>query len=130
MHGSRLTTLTEGSCGKGNTSALINLTHLVILPLCSSILCGTLTAASVNVKNALQIGNACMEAYENKLPQGFYNTISSYGVTMDTPMKWINMGAVRTVDSSAEHLALSVQKSLICIICSLTSWHKFRHHCY
>ncbi len=26
MHGSRLTTLTEGSCGKGNTSALIDLT--------------------------------------------------------------------------------------------------------
>ncbi len=67
----------------------------------------------MNVKNALQIVKACVEAYENKLPQGFYNKISSYGVTMDTPMKWINMGAVRTVDSSAEHLALSVQKSLL-----------------
>ena len=65
---------------------------------CVHHLCGTLTAASVNVKNALQIGNACMEAYENKLPQGFYNKISSCGVTMDTPMKGINMGAVRTVD--------------------------------
>ena len=52
----------------------------------------------MNIKNALQIGNACMEAYENKLPQGFYNKISSYGVTMDTPMRGINMGAVRTVD--------------------------------
>ena len=39
-----------------------------------------------------------MEAYENKLPQGFYNKISSHWVTMDTPMKGINMGAVRTVD--------------------------------
>ena len=39
-----------------------------------------------------------MEAYENKLPQGFYNKISSYGFTMDSPMKGINMGAVRTVD--------------------------------
>ncbi len=39
-----------------------------------------------------------MEAYENKLPQGVYNKISSYGVTMDTPMKVINMGAVTTVD--------------------------------
>ncbi len=57
-----------------------------------------LTAASVNVKNALQIRKACMEAYENKLHQGFYNKISSYGVTMDTPMQGINMGAVRTVD--------------------------------
>ena len=88
----------------------------------------------MNVKNALQIGKACMEAYENKLPQCLYNKISSYGVTMDTPMKGINMGAVRTVDSlnsySTEHLALSVQKSLICIICSLTSWRQFRHHCY
>ena len=35
---------------------------------------------------------------ENKLPQGFYNKICSYVVTMDTPMKGINMGAVRTVD--------------------------------
>ena len=41
---------------------------------------------------------ACMEAYENKLPQGFYNKISSYVVTMDTHMKGINMGAVTTVD--------------------------------
>ena len=39
-----------------------------------------------------------MEAYENKLPQGFYNKISRYGVTMDTPMKVMNMGAVTTVD--------------------------------
>ncbi len=37
-----------------------------------------------------------MEAYENKLPQGFYN--KSYVVTMDTPMKGINMGTVTTVD--------------------------------
>ena len=59
---------------------------------------GKLTAASVNVKNALQIGNACMAAYENKLPQGFYNKISSYVVTIDTPMKGINLGAVTTVD--------------------------------
>ena len=65
---------------------------------CVHHLCGTLTDASVNVKNALQIGNARMEAYENKLPQGFHNKISSYGVTMDTPMKGINVGAVRTVD--------------------------------
>ncbi len=62
------------------------------------IVSGTLTAACVNVKNALQIGKACMEAYENKLPQGFYNKISSYVVTMDTPMKGINMRAVTTVD--------------------------------
>ena len=59
---------------------------------------GKLTAAYVNVKNALQIGKACMAAYENNLPQGFYNKISSYVVTMDTPMKWINMGALTTVD--------------------------------
>ena len=60
--------------------------------------CGTSTAASVNVKNALQIGKTCMEAYENKLPHGFYNKISSYWVTVDTPLKGINMGAVTTVD--------------------------------
>ena len=39
-----------------------------------------------------------MEAYENKLPQGFYNKISRYVVTIDTPMKGINLGAVTTVD--------------------------------
>ena len=39
-----------------------------------------------------------MAAYENKLPQAFYNKISSYGVTMDTPMKGMNMGTVTTVD--------------------------------
>ena len=62
------------------------------------IVSGTLIAASVNVKNALQIGKACMEAYENNLRQGFYNKISSYVVTMDTSMKGMNMGAIRTVD--------------------------------
>ena len=52
----------------------------------------------MNAKSALQIGNACMTAYENKLPQGFYNKISSYVVTIDTPMKGINLGAVTAVD--------------------------------
>ena len=63
------------------------------MPLCSS-----LTAASANVKNAVHIGKACMEGYENKLPQGFYNKISSYVIIRDTPMKGINTGAVTTVD--------------------------------
>ena len=31
--------------------------------------------------------------------QDFCNTISCYVVTMDTPMKWINTGAVTTVDT-------------------------------
>ena len=61
---------------------------------------GKLTAAYVNVKNALQIGKACMEAYENKLPRGFCNKIGIYVVTMDT----------------TEHLALLVQKSLITVL--------------
>ena len=62
------------------------------------IVSGKLTAASVNVKNALQLGKACMAAYENKLRQGFCNKISSYVVTMDTPMKGISFGAVTIVD--------------------------------
>ena len=53
MHGSRLTTLIA-------TSALIYLTHVVIMPL-FIIVSGKLTA-DVNVNNALQIGEACMEA--------------------------------------------------------------------
>ena len=63
MHGSRLTTLIEGSCGTGDTtitSALIYLTHVVSMPL-FIIVSGKLTA-DVNVNNALQIGEACMEA--------------------------------------------------------------------
>ena len=96
MHGSMLTTLTEGSCGKYQCIDRFDPSgHYATVFI---IVSGTLTAAYVNVKNALQIGKACMEAYENKLPQGFYNKISSHLVTMDTPMKWINMGAVRTVD--------------------------------
>ena len=63
------------------------------------IVSGKLTAASVNVKDALHIDNSCMAAYENKLFQGFYNKISSYVVTMDTPMKGINLGAITTVDT-------------------------------
>ena len=57
-----------------------------------------MTAASVNVQNALQIGMACMEAYEKKGPQGFYIKISSYVVILDTPMKGVNTGADTTVD--------------------------------
>ena len=59
------------------------------MPLCSS-----LTAA----KNALQIGNACMEGYENKLPQGFCNKIRSYVGIRDAAMKGINTGGITTVD--------------------------------
>ena len=62
MHGSRLTTLIEGRCGTGDTSALIYLTHVVIMPL-FIIVSGKLTA-DVNVNTALQIGEACMEALE------------------------------------------------------------------
>ena len=46
-----------------------------------------LTDASVMVNNALQIGKDCMQAYEFKLPQGLYNNISNYVVTVDTPME-------------------------------------------
>ena len=60
---------------------------------------GKLTAASVKVNNALQIGKDCLEAYENKLPQGFYNKISSYVVIMYTPMKKFITGAITTVDT-------------------------------
>ena len=62
------------------------------------IVSGKLTAASVNVKNALQIGMACMEAYENKFPQGFYNKICCYVLIMGTPTKGIDTGAVTAVD--------------------------------
>ena len=56
-----------------------------------------------------------MKTNANKLPQGFYNKISSYVVTMHTTMNGINMlSELLTLKSySTEHLALSVQKSLI-----------------
>ena len=120
MHGSRLTTLTEGSCGKGDTSALIDLTQLVINATVFIIVSGKLTAASVNAKDAIQIGKACMEAYANKLPQGLYNKISSYVVIMDTPMKGMNAGAVTTVDIefvfNRTFGIIGFKKSLICKI--------------
>ena len=40
-----------------------------------------------------------MEAYQNKLPQGIYDKVSNPAETMDTPMKWINMGTATTVDT-------------------------------
>ena len=56
-----------------NDNAIALLAH--ILHYCSQLIRATLfiivsenlTAASVNVRNALQIGKACMEANENKL---------------------------------------------------------------
>ena len=63
------------------------------------IVSGKLNAASVMFKNALQIGKDCLKYYENKLPQGFYNKINSYVVTMYTPVKGINTGAITTVDT-------------------------------
>ena len=59
-----------------------------------------------------------MEAYENKLPQGFYNKISSYVVTIYTPMKGINMGAVTTVDIEV----------VVNITLSIIGWEEFDQH--
>ena len=47
-------------------------------PILFNIVSGKLAAESANVQNALQIGKGCMQAYENKLPQGFYNRIGSH----------------------------------------------------
>ena len=64
-----------------------------------NIVSGKLVAESANVQSGLQIGKDCMRAYENKLPQHFYNKISIPVVTMDTTRKWINLGAPTTVDT-------------------------------
>ena len=63
------------------------------------IVSGKLAAESVNVQNVLHIGKDCMQAYEKKLPQGFYDKISSSVVTMATARKRINLGATTTVDT-------------------------------
>ena len=62
---------------------------------------GKLAAESANVQNALQIGKDCKQAYENKLPQGFYDKISSPVVTMDTTRKLLTQKSYST-----ERLAL------------------------
>ena len=64
-----------------------------------NIVSGKLAAESANVQNALQIGKGCMQAYENKLPQCFYNRIGSHVVTMDITRKRINLGATATIDT-------------------------------
>ena len=74
-----------------------------------NIVSGKLAAESANVQNALQIGKDCVQAYENKLPQGFYNKISNYVVTMDTTSKRINLELPQLLTQksySTEHLAL------------------------
>ena len=53
----------------------------------------------MNVQNALKIGDACMEPYENKFLQGGYDKISSPDATIDTPRKGINMGTATTIDT-------------------------------
>ena len=68
-------------------------------PTLFNIVSGKLDAESANVQNSLQIGKDCVQAYENKLPQGFYDKISSPVVTMDTTRKRINLGATTTVDT-------------------------------
>ena len=54
-------------------------------PTLFNIVSGKLAAESANV------------SYENKLPQGFYNKISSPVVTMDRTRKRINLGATTTI---------------------------------
>ena len=66
-------------------------------PTLFNIVSGNLAAECANVQNTIQIGKGCMLSYENKLPQGFYNKISSPVVIMDTTRKRINLGATTTI---------------------------------
>ena len=68
-------------------------------PTLFNIVSGKLAAESANVQNTLQICKDCMLSYENKVPQGFYNKISSPVVTMDTTRKRINLGATTSIDA-------------------------------
>ena len=60
---------------------------------------GKLADSSVNVHNALQLGKVCMQGYENKLPRGLYDTISSPLVTMATSRKESKLGQTSTVNT-------------------------------
>ena len=55
-----------------------------------NILSGKVANSSVNVNDAVQIGQAYMQEFTNKLPEGFHDPIRSSVVTMATSKKQSN----------------------------------------
>lgn len=68
-------------------------------PTLFNIVSGKLADESVNVQNAVQIGRDCMQAYEDKLPQGFHEKISSPLKTMGATRKQVKLGITTTFDT-------------------------------
>lgn len=64
-----------------------------------NIVSGKLADTSVNVQNAVEIGRASLQAFENGLPDGFHNAISSSVVTMATTRKRTPLGCATTFDT-------------------------------
>ncbi len=65
-----------------------------------NIVSGKVAEPSVNVHDALHIGHACMESYKSKLPDGFYNPISSPVITMASARKQTKLGSGQTFDTN------------------------------
>ncbi len=68
-------------------------------PALFNIVSGKLADVSVNVQNALQIGQQSMHTYEEKLPEGFYSAISSPVIYMSNRRKHVQVGPVMTYDT-------------------------------
>lgn len=67
--------------------------------------------SSVNVHNAVQIGVACMESYEHKLPEGFHDTLSSPIKTMAATRKCSKLGSDTTFDTDIFSRTLAIMSS-------------------
>ena len=57
-----------------------------------NIVSGKLAPASVNVENAVMIGETMLEDYEKTWPEGFNSTISKKGETMAASCKFVKIG--------------------------------------
>jgi len=60
-----------------------------------------LAPASVNVENAVMIGEAMLKDFENTWPEGFYSTISKTVETMSVASKSVNIGDTKVYDLNA-----------------------------
>ncbi len=68
-------------------------------PALFNIVYGKLADVSVNVQNALQIGQQNMHTYGEKLSEGFYSAISSPIIYMSNRRKHMQVGSVMTYDT-------------------------------
>ena len=66
-----------------------------------NIVSGKLAPASVNVENAVMIGETMLEDYEKTWPEGFNSTISKEVETMAASCKFVKIGDSKVYDLNA-----------------------------